>query len=259
MNLERIYTICSILNWKTTFSLTERLDATEDLKLSKEKIMNKAIKIWLKLWIQVMCLIAGVMGGMLIQGWNSLDIPTKLLMFLSVSLTLHVLEEWVYPGGFFYMYNRLMGSDAEHIDRYPMSQLTDMLTNFSGQVFFIFFLLHGMTDRLMVLILVFCVGESVVHLTVAAKKNWDWFHNIYNPGFITTLACFVPLGVVTLIYLLNHPIATVDIVLGIVYGLMMALFSIVFLERVFKKKDNPYGYLQSYDFGYYEKFNVKNK
>ena len=24
MNLERIYTICSILNWKTTFSLTER-------------------------------------------------------------------------------------------------------------------------------------------------------------------------------------------------------------------------------------------
>ena len=47
---------------------------------------------------------------------------------ISVLIPLHVVEEWVFPGGFHYHYNTVMKS--KQLDRYPMSRLTDMLTNF---------------------------------------------------------------------------------------------------------------------------------
>ena len=51
---------------------------------------------------------------------------------ISVLIPLHVIEEWVFPGGFHYHYNTVMKS--KQLDRYPMSRLTDMLTNFIATI-----------------------------------------------------------------------------------------------------------------------------
>lgn len=61
--------------------------------------------------------------------WSTLNILCTLAIIV---LILHVLEEWVFPGGLHYSYNIAHGSNL--LSRYPMNRLTDMITNFGAVV-----------------------------------------------------------------------------------------------------------------------------
>ncbi len=47
-----------------------------------------------------------------------------------IILVLHIIEEWVFPGGLHYAYNFSHGS--ADLAKYPMKRLTYMITNFDG-------------------------------------------------------------------------------------------------------------------------------
>lgn len=204
-----------------------------------------------------MCIIAGSMIGMLILGWNDFTIPTRMMMILSIMLALHVLEENILPGGFFFMYNKLKGSGMDLVDCYPMSPLIDSLTNVSGEIFFIIFLLHGMTNSLVVTIFAFCIGESIAH-AAGIKKNKKWYGTIYNPGLFTTVFCFIPLGIYALGYIITHNFSIMDWACGIVIMIVMVVFSIVGMEKVLKNKETPYHYLQNATYGFYNQYIEKD-
>ena len=219
--------------------------------------MKKILKLWLKMWLYVMVAIAGVMGGMLIQGWDVLDVPTKSMMFLAITLALHVMEEWRFPGGFYFNYNKLRGSKGEELNHYPMNQITDMITNFSGEIFFIVFLIYGVTERLTVMVFLFCLVECLGHLVLCVKKNIDWYHTFYNPGFTTTLFGFLPLGVYTLTYLIQAKVSVIDMGLGLLYMLIVLIVCIILPEQFLKNKKSIYGYKEDYGYGFYEKYEGK--
>lgn len=217
--------------------------------------MKKVTELWLKAWLYVMTGIAGAMVGMLIAGWNRWDIPMKLMMFLSIALAIHVMEEWRFPGGFYYMYNKLMGSEGEDLDRYPMDQVTDMLTNFVGELIFIAFLAHGITPRLTVLVLGFCVIEILGHMVLCTTMNMKWYHTLYNPGLITTLFGFLPLGIYTFVYLIKTQISLQDVGIGILYTVLVVFVCIILVYIIFKNnKESEYGYYKDYGYGIYKKY-----
>ncbi|MFV0519230.1 MAG: HXXEE domain-containing protein, partial [Lachnospirales bacterium] len=62
--------------------------------------------------------------------WTKINILCTLAVIV---LVLHVIEEWVLPGGLHYSYNISHGSNV--LGRYPMNRLTDMITNFGGVLF----------------------------------------------------------------------------------------------------------------------------
>src|SRR5574344_2399336 len=79
-------------------------------------------------WLYVMIAIGIFMAVLLIKNWKDWTWLNKLGTLAIIVLVFHVWEEWVIPGGFHYIYN--LGSECP--ERYPMSQLTDMITNFGG-------------------------------------------------------------------------------------------------------------------------------
>lgn len=87
---------------------------------------------WLSIWLYVMAAI-GIILGVLVwknkKKWSPINILCTLAIIV---LVLHVIEEWVLPGGLHYSYNIAHGSTL--LSRYPMNRLTDMITNFGAVV-----------------------------------------------------------------------------------------------------------------------------
>ena len=79
-------------------------------------------------WLYCMIIMSVILTVQMIVHWKEWDGLTKLGAFTVIVLTFHVWEEWVIPGGFHYIYN--IDSAAALRSRYPMSQITDMITNF---------------------------------------------------------------------------------------------------------------------------------
>lgn len=78
--------------------------------------MEKLINGWLSIWIYVMIFIAITLVIKVIKNkgkWSKLDIYCTLAI---VVLVLHVIEEWILPGGLHYSYNISHGSSILSID-----------------------------------------------------------------------------------------------------------------------------------------------
>ena len=73
---------------------------------------------WLSVWLYVMAAIAVVLGYQVIKNRKT---QSKLNIFCTLAiivLVLHVIEEWVLPGGLHYSYNIAHGSEL--LSKYPM-------------------------------------------------------------------------------------------------------------------------------------------
>ncbi|MGM9644319.1 MAG: hypothetical protein ACI3X1_04460, partial [Eubacteriales bacterium] len=67
--------------------------------------MEAIIQGWLSIWLYVMAAIGIVLGGCIWKNrktWSTLNILCTLAIIV---LILHVIEEWVLPGGLHYSYN----------------------------------------------------------------------------------------------------------------------------------------------------------
>lgn len=91
-------------------------------------------------WIKSGCLLAAVMTAVILVKWESWTDELKIIGAVGALVTVHVLEEWVFPGGFHYQYNILQKSSRP--DRYPMCSVP---------------------ASIMIVALLFCVSEVVSH------------------------------------------------------------------------------------------------
>lgn len=107
--------------------------------MKRENIM----RAWLSIWLYVIAAIGGGIIMYLVLCYENLELYVILSALTTLVLILHVLEEWHIPGGFHYMYNKVM-RDSKYPERYPMSQVTDMLTNFIPIIYCLVMLMIGM-------------------------------------------------------------------------------------------------------------------
>ncbi len=128
--------------------------------------------------------------------------PASVLLTLAVAaLTpLHVLEEWVFPGGFHFHYNTILRSDRT--DRYPMNRLSDLLTNSIATVFCLALgivgAFTGPSDGIVAGLGIFAVevvGHTAFGIIMLRRFRQAGKQTIYAPGSITAYFGFFVLAV----------------------------------------------------------------
>ena len=173
--------------------------------------MIKRLNNWCdNLWIYFIGVLGIATAIYLALNWSWLPLGAKAGAFGAIIMPLHVIEEWKLPGGLHYIYNVIFGSKemgSKHLDRYPMSRLTDMITNVGLVVFPLIFLVLSLTTNLStemaVCIMLFSFMEVVAHTIVGIysfiRYRKAGKRSIYCPGFGTSYLLFLPAG----IYLVN--------------------------------------------------------
>lgn len=220
--------------------------------------MEKLINYWLSIWLYVIFLIAIKLVIKVIKNkniWSKLDIYCTLVI---VVLVLHVIEEWVFPGGLHYSYNISHGSSI--LASYPMNRLTDMITNFGGIILGCVILKYFRFNKSSSLaVMFFCFMEVVIHILIGVQ-DLDIFYQygvrlFYDPGLITSIFGFLPLGIFLLIELFNSKSKPKlkDWIYAIVGTFVFAFLLINLPEDLLKNEDNQYYFT---DRGYYEKYGI---
>ena len=169
--------------------------------------MIKRLDSWSdNLWIYFICVVGIATATYLVLNWSVLPLGAKAGAFAAIIMPLHVIEEWKLPGGLHYIYNVIFGSKemgSKYLDRYPMSRLTDMITNVGLVVFPLIFLVLSLTTNLStemaVCIMLFSLMEVVAHTIVGIyslrRYRKAGKRTIYDPGFGTSYLLFLPAAI----------------------------------------------------------------
>ncbi|MET9326581.1 HXXEE domain-containing protein [Tsukamurella sp. NPDC003166] len=216
--------------------------------------MTELIHWWLSVWLWVTTAIGIAFVVHIARKWNTWGWGDRLTSITVVWLVAHVWEEWVLPGGFHFIYN----GDSANPDRYPMSELTDMVTNFGLIVIPMLMLLRwGARTVGPIAAMFFCLLEVGAHIQLAFR-SLDEFGDRgqtlwYAPGLVTALIGYLPLLIALIVYLVRtRPRPTWK--QWIAGFLMFAAFIAVFIfgaESLLKDPNSPYPYPNH---GYYDQF-----
>lgn len=160
--------------------------------------MENIIQAWLSIWLYVMAAIGIYLGWQVYKNRKSWSGLQTLCTLAVIVLVLHVLEEWVFPGGLHYSYNLSHGSDV--LSRYPMNRLTDMVTNFGGVVLGVVVLrVWGFRKPAAIAIMLFSGFEVVIHVAIGISSMQTFgaygMNTLYSPGLATALFGFLPVAV----------------------------------------------------------------
>lgn len=218
--------------------------------------MESIIQGWLSIWLYVMAAIGIVLCVLVYKNrkkWDSINILCTLAV---VVLVLHVLEEWVCPGGLHYSYNISHGSEI--LSRYPMNRLTDMITNFGGVMLGCIVLkFWGFRKPAGIAIMLFSAFEVVIHIMIGitSLKTFGAYgmNTLYSPGLITSLFGFLPVSVGLAITLFkSKPRPTIKQWIMAVVAMFALCFLLINLpEMVLGDENSPYEFT---DRGYYEQY-----
>lgn len=211
-------------------------------------------------WIIAELIIAVAMMATILATWNIWGTDLKIIASITVLIPLHVVEEWVFPGGFHYQYNiSLYKSDKPN--HYPMCRLSDMFTNILATILFVALTIVcavcGGTVNVGILMgtAVFSALELFMH-TFMGIKMYRRFKSkgkttIYGPGSITAYFGFVPLGIIAIINIIGKSIISMDILIcsGILF--YIGIICILIPENIIKNKYTKYNFENA---GYFDRF-----
>lgn len=218
--------------------------------------METIIQGWLSIWLYVMGAIGIILATTVYKNRNKWDRLNVLCTLAVIVLILHVIEEWVLPGGLHYSYNIDHGSTI--LSRYPMNRLTDMITNFGGVLlgcvvlkFFKFQKPAGIA------IMLFSAFEVVIHIVIGITSMHTFgkygMNTLYSPGLITSLFGFLPISIALAVYLFQKenratPKQWITAII-VMFGFAFLLISLP--EMMLGDTDSPYTFTNR---GYYERY-----
>lgn len=204
-------------------------------------------------WLITTYIIGTVIAIVSIFQWNTWETSRRLLALLAILLPLHVFEENTFPDGFHYMMNLAQKSDQPN--QGPMNKLTDMISNFGGEILFLILLLWGGNTGTSILVAFFGIGESVVHTVIGIltqrKLKAKGMRTIYGPGLATAYLTLLPLSVYAIYELCGAAITVSDIVTGVILIVCVIALCIRVPVMVFGKFQAEYAFESS---GYFTKF-----
>ncbi|MGN0427553.1 MAG: HXXEE domain-containing protein [Agathobacter sp.] len=219
--------------------------------------MEEIMQGWLSIWLYVMTAIGVVLSYLVYKNrktWSKLNILCTLAVIV---LVLHVIEEWVLPGGLHYSYNINHGS--MYLSKYPMNRLTDMITNFGAVVVGCIVLkVWGFRKPAGIATMLFSAFEVVMHISIGIQDMQIFgkygMNTLYSPGLITSLFGFLPVCVGIGIHLFkkeeNRP-KPMQWIMAIVATAALGFLLINLPEAILSSENNSYEFT---DRGYYEKY-----
>ena len=229
-----------------------------------ENVIDKKKDYWswwcYRYWIHLSLCIAAVMTAVILIYWNEWSTPLKGLAAIAVILPVHVVEEWVFPGGFHYQYN-LFTYNSKLPDRYPMSRLTDCITNLSGTVLFALLALwyawsgDEVPAAPVMMTIGLCILEVIIH-SIFGVMAWLRFRpvgktTIYGVGSVTAYFCFGVLGVILSYSLAEYQLTATDWLYGALELLALLFFCIILPQEAAKNRDTRFIFPSA---GYYERY-----
>lgn len=223
--------------------------------------MKRDMNWWCdRAWIIFGCWITALMTALIMIFWNSWSTELKVIAAIAALIPIHVVEEWVFPGGFHFQYNTFLYK-SDQPDRYPMCRKSDMVTNleatFMYMILTLITVLHGGEVNTGVIMgtIAFSVLEIIIHTTFGVKAYFKYRKHgkqtIYGPGSITAYLGFGVFGIILCYGMQGRVITSGDwIVCGIILAII-AFCCILIPENIIKKKDNDFYFKSN---GYYDRF-----
>ena len=214
------------------------------------------LQAWLSVWLYVMTAIGIALGIIVWKNRNKWDAINILCTLAVIVLVLHVLEEWVFPGGLHYSYNLSHGSSV--LSRYPMNRLTDMITNFGGVLLGCIVLrVWGFRKPAGIAIMVFCAFEAVIHIGIGISSLRTFgpygMNTLYSPGLVTSLFGFLPIaGMLAAALLKAKPRPALTQRTTAILSMLALCFLLIQLpELMLSSENSTYAFTSR---GYYERF-----
>lgn len=219
--------------------------------------METLFNAWLSIWLYVMVAIAVLLGIQIHQNRRTWDAINILCTSAVIVLVLHVLEEWVLPGGLHYSYNIDHGSAV--LSRYPMNRLTDMITNFGGVLLGCIVLrFWGFRKPAGVAVMLFSAFEVIIHIVIGISSMNTFadygMNTLYSPGLVTSLFGFLPivLGLAKALFFSGQQRPTIRQWMMAVVAMFGFCFLLINLpEMLLGDESSPYAFT---DRGYYESY-----
>lgn len=209
-------------------------------------------------WIKFGLAITALMSIAILWNWHEWSLELKLVAAISALIPVHVVEEWVFPGGFHYQYNSMYNS--EEPDRYPMCRKSDMFTNLIVTIIYaILTIIYDITGNVdtgvFITTIIFCTIEFIAH-TMFGCMMYLRFRKagkttIYGPGSLTAYLGFAVIGVLGIYCMENKTITTEDWIIGVACTIILFIGSILIPESIIKKKGNKYFFKTA---GYFDRF-----
>lgn len=218
--------------------------------------MEALIQGWLTIWLYVMAGIGIYLSVVVWKNRRSWDNINILCTLAVIVLVLHVLEEWVLPGGLHYSYNIDHGSAI--LSRYPMNRLTDMITNFGGVLLGCIVLkFWGFRKPAGIAVMLFSGFEVVIHIVIGITSLRTFgvygMNTLYSPGLVTSLFGFLPITIGLACYLFQKKNrATIKqwiLAVAVMFGFCLLLINLP--EMLLGDENSPYAFT---DRGYYEQY-----
>lgn len=223
--------------------------------------MKKDMNWWCdRAWIKFGCWITALMTCLIMVFWKSWSPELKVIAAIAALIPIHVIEEWVFPGGFHFQYNTFLYK-SDQPDRYPTCRLSDVITNLGATFLYIILTCIGVANGgsastgVIMGTIGFCLLEVIIHTTFGTMA---YFHykgkgktTIYGPGSITAYLGFGVFGAILCYGMQGRTIGTND---WITCGVILAIIAfglILIPENIIKKKDNKYYFKTN---GYYDRF-----
>lgn len=211
-------------------------------------------------WIKFGCVLTAIMMSLMMLNWEKWGPDLKVVCAVAMLIPMHVVEEWVFPGGFHYQYNvGLFHSEVPN--NYPMCRLSDMYTNLLATFLYMLITFSAMADGntvrpgILMGTIAFTCLELFMHTLMGCKMYFrfkeDGKTTIYGPGSFTAYFGFVPLGIIAYYCIKDASITVFDWV--ICFGILafIAVVCILIPEGIIKRKDTPYYFSNA---GYFERF-----
>ena len=231
---------------------------------SRNKAMDRKQDFWswwcYRAWILFGLCITSLMTILILVFWNDWSVALKVMAAISALVPVHVVEEWVFPGGFHYQYNTFVYR-SKLPDRYPMSRLTDMMTNLLATFLYAFivcwYALSGeqVPATLVLMTIGFCTLEVIIHTTFGVMA-WLRFRNvgkttIYGPGSITAYLGFGLFGAILCYTLPDYTLTSYDWWIGAIELVAMLTGIVIIPETAAKSRNTRFIFPSA---GYYDRY-----
>jgi hypothetical protein len=185
-------------------------------------------------------LVLAVLLGLVLVLDPGLDELQVLLLVSLLTLFLHQGEEYVLPGGFPQMVNRVV-FQSEAPDRYPLNQRTAWIVNVAlgWTVYLLAALLGERAVWIAIATLTVSVGNVLAHTLLFNIRG----RTLYNPGLATCWLLFVPVVVwFAVLAARDDWLSTSDVVIGILLGLMLNYVGVIRMITLLADPETPYAF-----------------
>ncbi|WP_048000121.1 HXXEE domain-containing protein [Lactiplantibacillus herbarum] len=194
---------------------------------------------------------------LLLIRWSTLTNYARLAYALMSVMCLHQLEEYRFPGGFLWGFNKILG--AKDPIRYPGNRLSASTVDIISFILTIPPLLMGCSPRLAAIFAIFALIEAVLHtyfgFSMLVKFHQLGKDTIYFPGNATAWFLFTPLALALVNELVgNHLLSATGWLQAI--GMILAFMVVVMAVLTLTLKDphSPYIYRTEPREGYFKKY-----